>query len=163
MKKRVFYFVLIAVLLISDQVTKALIARNIAINSSIEILPNFLHLVHIRNRGAIFGFFSQSGNIWVFILLTLASLTALALVIYYFFKTSPSEKFLKISLSLILAGALGNLIDRVFRGSVIDFLDFSVEGWHWPSFNVADSCITIGALLLVFAFLFKRSSTCSPS
>lgn len=163
MKKRVFYFVLIAVLLISDQVTKALIARNIAINSSIEILPNFLHLVHIRNRGAIFGFFSQSGNIWVFILLTLASLTALGLVIYYFFKTSPSEKFLKISLSLILAGALGNLIDRVFRGSVIDFLDFSVEGWHWPSFNVADSCITIGALLLVFAFLFKRSSTCSPS
>lgn len=163
MKKRVFYFVLIAILLISDLVTKVLIARNIAINSSIEVIPNFLHLVHIRNRGAIFGFFSQSGNIWVFILLTLASLAALGLVIYYFFKTSPSEKFLKISLSLILAGALGNLIDRVFRGSVIDFLDFSVKGWHWPSFNVADSCITIGALLLVFVFLFKRSSTCSPS
>jgi signal peptidase II len=120
-------------------------------------------LVHIRNKGAIFGFFSQSGNIWVFVLLTLASLAALGLVIYYFFKTPPNEKILKISLSLILAGAVGNLIDRVFRGSVIDFLDFSVKGWHWPSFNLADSCISIGALLLVFVFLFKRSSKCSPS
>ncbi len=163
MKKRVFYFLLILAFLISDQITKALIARNIALNSGIEVVPNFFHLVHIRNKGAIFGFFSQSGNIWVFVLLTLASLAALGLVIYYFFKTPPNEKILKISLSLIIAGALGNLIDRVFRGSVIDFLDFSVKGWHWPSFNVADSCISIGALLLVFVFLFKRSSKCSPS
>jgi signal peptidase II len=163
MKKRVFYFLLIVAFFISDQITKALIARNIALNSSIEVIPNFFQLVHIRNKGAIFGFFSQSGNIWVFVLLTLASLAALGLVIYYFFKTPPNEKILKISLSLILAGALGNLTDRVFRGSVIDFLDFSVKGWHWPSFNVADSCISIGALLLVFVFLFKRSPKCSPS
>ena len=163
MKKRVFYFLLIVAFFISDQITKALIARNIALNSSIEVVPNFFHLVHIRNKGAIFGFFSQSGNILVFVLLTLASLAALGLVIYYFFKTPPNEKILKISLSMILAGALGNLIDRVFRGSVIDFLDFSVKGWHWPSFNLADSCISIGALLLVFVFLFKRSSKCSPS
>lgn len=163
MKKRVFSFILIAALLVADQVTKALIAGNIALNSSIEVIPRFLNLVHVRNKGAIFGFFSQSANTLVFILLTLASFAALGLVVFYFLKTPPREKFLTLALSLILAGALGNLIDRVMRGSVIDFLDFSVRGWHWPSFNVADSCITVGALFLVFLFLFKRSSTCTPS
>jgi signal peptidase II len=163
MKKKGLSFVLIAILLFVDQVSKALIAENIPVNSSREIVPHFFHLVHIRNKGAIFGFFSQSGNTWVFILLTLASFAALGLVIFYFFKTPPREKLLNLSLSFILAGALGNLIDRILRGSVIDFLDFSVRGWHWPSFNVADSCITVGALLLVFIFIFKRSSACSPS
>jgi signal peptidase II len=163
MKKRIFSFVLIVILLVIDQVSKALIAGNVAINSSIEVIPNFFHLVHVRNKGAIFGFFSQSATTWVFILLTLASFAALGLVVFYFFKTPPREKFLTLALSLILAGALGNLIDRIMRGSVIDFLDFSVKSWHWPSFNVADSCITVGALLLVFLFLFKRSSTCYPS
>jgi signal peptidase II len=163
MKKRVFSLILIATLVVLDQLSKALIAGNIALNSSKEVIPNFFHLVHIRNKGAIFGFFSRSADAWVFILLTLASFAALGLVVFYFFKTPPREKFLILALSLILAGALGNLIDRVMRGSVIDFLDFSVKGWHWPSFNVADSCITVGALLLVFLFIFKRSSTCSPS
>jgi signal peptidase II len=83
--------------------------------------------------------------------------------VYYFLKASPEEKWLKISLSLIIAGALGNFIDRIFKGYVIDFLDVSVRGWHWPSFNVADSCISIGAVLLIYIFLFKRSPTCSPS
>jgi signal peptidase II len=150
-------------LLIVDQVTKALIATNILLNSSKQVIPGFFQLVHIRNRGAIFGFFSQSGNRFVFLLLTLASLAALGLVVYYFFKASPEEKWLKISLSLILAGALGNFVDRVFKGYVIDFLDVSVKGWHWPSFNVADSCISIGAVLLIYIFLFKRCPTCSPS
>ncbi len=163
MKRRIFYFVLIIILLMTDQATKALIARNIFLNSSLEIIPGFFQLVHIRNKGAIFGFFSQSGNQFVYIILTLASFAALGLVIYYFFKTAADEKLLRLSLSLILAGALGNFIDRILRGYVIDFLDFSLKGWHWPSFNVADSCITIGALMLVFIFLFKRSPKCSLS
>ncbi len=68
---------------------------------------------------------------------------------------------MKISLSLILAGALGNLIDRVFRGYVIDFVDCYIKKWHWPFFNVADSCITIGALFLIYIFLFKKGTKCS--
>ena len=163
MKKRIPYFVLILFLLISDQVTKALIARNIVLNTGKEVIPGFFQLVHIRNRGAIFGFFSQSGNRFVFLFLTLASLAALSLVVYYFFSASPKERLLKLSLSLIMAGALGNFIDRIFKGYVIDFLDVSVKGWHWPSFNVADSCISIGAVLLIFIFLFKRSPICSQS
>jgi len=163
MKKRIPYFVLILFLLISDQVTKALIARNIVLNTGKEVIPGFFQLVHIRNRGAIFGFFSQSGNRFVFLFLTLASLAALSLVVYYFFSASPKERLLKLSLSLIMAGALGNFIDRIFKGYVIDFLDVSVKGWHWPSFNVADSCISVGAVLLIFIFLFKRSPICSQS
>jgi signal peptidase II len=163
MKQRIPYFGLILFLLIADQVTKALIARNIILNTSKEIIPGFFHLVHIRNRGAIFGFFSQSGNRFVFLFLTLASLAALSLVVYYFFKASPKERLFKIALSLIMAGALGNFLDRIFKGFVIDFLDVSVKGWHWPSFNVADSCISVGAALLIFIFLFKRSPLCSQS
>jgi signal peptidase II len=96
-------------------------------------------------------------------LLTLTSLAALALVVYYFFKTPPDEKLMKISLSFILGGALGNLADRIFRGYVVDFMDFYVKKWHWPSFNVADSCITIGAILLIFLFFFKRRPKCTLS
>jgi signal peptidase II len=163
MKQRIPYFFLIVLLFIADQVTKAWIARNILLNSSREVIPGFFQLVHIRNKGAIFGFFSQSGNRFVFLLLTLASLVALSLVLYYFFKASPEDKWLKLSLSLIIAGALGNFANRIFKGYVIDFLDVSVKDWHWPSFNVADSCISIGAILLIIIFLFKRSPTCSPS
>ena len=163
MKQRIPYFILIVILLIADQITKAVIARNIVLNSSKEVIPGFFHLVHIRNKGAIFGFFSQSGNRYVFLVLTLASLTALGLVVYYFFKAPHNERLLRVSLSLIMAGALGNFIDRIFKGYVIDFLDVSVKGWHWPSFNVADSCISTGAVLLIFIFLFRRSPTCSQS
>ncbi len=163
MKHRIWYFVFIIILMVADQVTKALIARNIVLNSSKEVIPGFFQLVHIRNKGAIFGFFSQSGSRYVYLLLTLASLAALGLVVYYFFKASPDERWLKFSLSLIMAGALGNFIDRISKGYVIDFLDVSVKGRHWPSFNVADSCISTGAVLLIFIFLFKRSPTCSQS
>lgn len=163
MKRQTPYFLLILLLFITDQIVKALIARYIVLNSSKEIISGFFHLVHIRNRGAIFGFFSHSGSRFVFLLLTLASLAALCLVVYYFFHASPKDRLFKVSLSLIMAGALGNFVDRIFKGYVIDFLDVSVKGWHWPSFNVADSCISIGAVLLIFIFLFKRSPICSPS
>lgn len=163
MRGRTFYFIFVSLFLIIDQLTKTFIIRNINLYNNISVIPGFFNLAHVRNKGAIFGFFSQSGSSIVYILLTMASLAAMGLVIFYFIKTPPSEKLLKISLSLILAGALGNLIDRVFRGYVIDFLDFYVKGWHWPSFNVADSCISIGAFFLIYVFFFKRSPKCTPS
>lgn len=163
MNRQRIYPVIILALLSIDQLTKALIARGIPFQSSRSVIPGFFNLTHIRNRGAIFGFFSHFESRVLFIFLTLVSLVALGLVIYYFFKTPSSQRFMKISLSVILAGALGNLIDRVFRGYVIDFLDFHIKSWHWPSFNVADACITIGALLLIFILVFKRSKQCIPS
>ncbi len=163
MKRRLFYYLFIFILLAADQVSKAVIARKIAFLSSKRVIPGFFNLIHIRNRGAIFGSFSQSGNQVVYLLLTLASLCALVLVIYFFLKTPASERFMIFSLSLILAGALGNLADRVFRGYVIDFLDFYIKEWHWPAFNLADSCISLGAVFLFFIILFKRKPKCIPS
>jgi len=161
MNRQLSYFLFILVLVIADHLTKAIVSQKIALLTNIRVVPGFFNLTHIRNRGAIFGFFSRSGSQLIYIVLTLASLAALGLVIYYFFKTPTSERFMKISLSLILAGALGNLIDRIFRGYVVDFLDFYVKNWHWPSFNIADASITTGGFLLIFIFLFKRRPKCS--
>jgi len=163
MNRKLIYPVIILALLCIDQLTKALVARSIPFQSSKSIIPGFFNLTHIRNRGAIFGFFSHSESRILFVFLTLVSLVALGLVIYYFFKTPSSQRFMKLSLSVILAGALGNLIDRIIRGYVIDFLDFHIKNWHWPSFNVADACISAGAFLLIFILVFKRGKECIPS
>jgi signal peptidase II len=157
MKSKSPYLALVFILVVLDQLAKILVAKNVPLLTQINIIPGFFNLTHIQNRGAIFGFFSQSGSQLVHVLLMLASLVALSLVLFYFFKTPTKESFMMISLSLILAGAIGNLIGRVFRGHVIDFMDFYVNQWHWPSFNIADSCITIGAFILIFIFFFKRT------
>lgn len=154
--KRVYYFLFIVGMLAVDQISKYFIVRYLPPFSRIRVIPGFFDLTHIHNRGAIFGFLSQSGSQTVYYLLLLASLLALFLVVYYFFKASPDERFLELSLSLILAGALGNLLDRIGRGFVIDFLDFYLGHLHWPSFNVADACVSLGALFLIFILFFKR-------
>jgi signal peptidase II len=162
MKKNLPYLVLVFVLVLVDQVSKWLVAGHIPLYSSRTIIPEFFNLTHIHNKGAIFGFFSQSGRRGIFLALAAASFVALALVIIYFFKTSASERGLKLALSLIMAGALGNQVDRVGRGYVIDFIDFHIKNRHWPFFNVADSCITVGAVFLLI-LLLVRKPTCSPS
>jgi signal peptidase II len=163
MKDNALYFMIIFVFLFVDQLSKTIVSTSFNLYESRMVIPGFFNLTYIRNRGAIFGFFSTNQSFLIYALLTLASMAALGLVVYYFYKTSSSERFLKISLSLILAGALGNLTDRLFRGSVIDFLDFYVKDWHWPFFNVADSCISVGAILLLYIFFFKKGEKCFPS
>ncbi|OGD25573.1 MAG: signal peptidase II [Candidatus Aminicenantes bacterium RBG_19FT_COMBO_65_30] len=145
-----------------DQVTKAIVARTVTLYESVPVIPGFFNITRIHNRGAIFGTFSQTNNKLVFALLTAASIAVLALVVAYFFKTPASDKLMKVSLTLIMAGALGNQFDRLVRGHVIDFLDFYVGRAHWPFFNAADSCITIGACLML-VILFRRKPECSPS
>lgn len=163
MRHRSIYFVLIAVLLAVDQITKTVISQSLTPYDARTVIPDFFDLVHLRNSGAIFGIFSNANSSFLFVLLTLFSLAALGAVIYYFIKTPASDRLMNVSLSLILAGALGNQIDRIMRGYVIDFLDFQFWGWHWPSFNVADSCISTGAVILIFIFFFKRGPECTPS
>ncbi|MGB7297404.1 MAG: signal peptidase II [Candidatus Aminicenantales bacterium] len=162
MRRNSPFLVVVFALVLLDQISKWLVARYLPLYASRTVIPGFFNLTHIHNKGAIFGFFSQSGNRAVFLILTAASFLALALVIYYFFKTPAADRGLKLALSLIMAGALGNQIDRVGRGYVIDFLDFHIKNRHWPFFNVADSCITIGALLLLILLLMRKPK-CSPS
>lgn len=162
MKKNGPYFLLAAILVVLDQVTKNIVARRVPLYDSVTVIPGFFNITRIHNKGAIFGTFQQTGNTLVFALLTAASLAALAFVVYYFFRTPASDKVMKVSLSLIMAGAFGNQFDRLVRGHVIDFLDFYIGQAHWPFFNVADSCITIGACLMLVV-LFRRKPACSPS
>ena len=162
MRKNLPYLAFIFFFLVLDQATKRLIVGGIPLYGSRTVIPGFLNLTHIRNKGAIFGFFSHTGSRFVSLALMAAALIALALVLYYFIKTPASERGMKLALSLILAGALGNQVDRVARGYVTDFIDVYIGRRHWPFFNVADSCITIGAVLL-FIMILSRKPACSPS
>jgi signal peptidase II len=162
MKKNAPYVLIMIALVALDQATKQLIARTVDLYESVTVIPGFFNLTRIHNKGAIFGTFSQSNNQLVFSLLTAASFAALALVVTFFLKTPPGDKRMKVALTLIAAGALGNQFDRLIRGHVIDFLDFYIGKAHWPFFNAADSCITIGACLMLI-ILFRRKPECSPS
>jgi signal peptidase II len=162
MRKNLPYLLLALVLVAVDQVTKAIVAGRVALYQSIPVIPGFFNITRIHNKGAIFGTFSQTGDSTVFVLLTAASLAALAFVVAYFFKTPSSDRLMKVALTLIMAGALGNQFDRLVRGHVIDFLDFYIGRSHWPFFNAADSCISIGACLMLLV-LFRRKPACTPS
>lgn len=149
-------------LVVLDQATKHLVARTVDLYESVTVIPGFFNITRIHNRGAIFGTFSRTNSDVVFALLTAASIAALAMVVWYFFKTPATDRLMKVSLTLIMAGALGNQFDRLVRGHVIDFLDFHIGTAHWPFFNAADSCISIGACLMLVT-LFRRKPACTPS
>ena len=157
MKKKIPYFVLLAACIILDQVTKALVQARMMYLSSVTVIPGFANFTYIKNRGAIFGFFDGGHSSHLkFLLITVGSLVALGCVAYYFVITPAAEKLTLTGLTLIMSGALGNLADRFLKGSVTDFIDLHVGSWHWPFFNAADSCITIGALLLLATLFLRR-------
>lgn len=158
------YHFLVIVLVGLDQLTKLLVVKTMFLFQRVEVIPGFFNLTRIHNRGVIFGAFSNLDQPAGRIILAVASLLALAVVFIFYLKTPVTEKMIKLSFSLILAGALGNLLDRLSRGYVVDFLDFHIGRHHWPYFNLADSFITIGGLLLiVFLFIPQRRKQCSPS
>lgn len=135
-----------AVLVIADQWTKLAISSNLRYGESVAI-TSFFNLVLVYNKGAAFSFLSDAGG-WqrvFFIGLTSAAI----IVLMWLIAKHESEKLFRWGLTLILGGAIGNLIDRVAYGHVIDFLDFHYAGWHFWAFNVADSAITVGAALLI--------------
>ncbi len=152
-KKGVFYYLFIFFWLALDQLTKYLVAKNINLYEVKTVIPGFFNLTHVHNRGAIFGFLGNSEKPLALIFLNLGALVAFSVVVYYFLKTPPELSWMKTSFALIISGAMGNLADRIFRGYVIDFLDFYVKRFHWPFFNVADSCITVGTVILLFILL----------
>ncbi len=148
MKRRDLFFLILALSVLLDQITKYLASNHIEPSSPVDLLP-FLRLVNVKNVGAAFGLFTSMGNTF-FIIITLM---AIALIVFLIIK----EKDGFFGLTLILSGAVGNLIDRAFLGHVRDFIDFHAGGYHWPAFNVADSALTIGiAFLLLGSILHKK-------
>jgi len=147
------WFALAAAVVVADQLTKAVVLGRFAQGERLEV-TGFFNLVLVCNPGAAFSLLSEAGG-WQTPLLIAFALGAIA-VVGTMIVRRPGEKILCAALALILAGALGNVVDRVRFGCVADFLDFHARGWHWPAFNVADSAITIGALLLIFEGFFRR-------
>ncbi len=136
-----------------DQLSKAAITRILTVGGNVEIAP-FFNLVLVRNRGAAFSLFSSASGWQRGFFIAIAVIASVWVV--YLLRRHPRESLFCLALSLILGGAVGNVIDRVLFGAVIDFLDFHVAGYHWPAFNVADSAITCGAALLVWDSLRPR-------
>jgi signal peptidase II len=140
---------LVAGVVAFDQFTKLLVRREIPLYESVVVMPGFLNLVHVRNTGAAFGFLNAVDFPYKAAVVALVSAAALVAIAIYAARLSSHERLARVGLALILGGALGNLIDRMTVGSVVDFIDVVFGNWHFWAFNVADSAITIGVVAML--------------
>lgn len=147
---------LTGVVILVDQVTKLYIMRTMRLHESIIVIPNLFNLTYIRNPGAAFGLLANSSNAFRMVFFGLTSIFALGLLGTILVRMPGKDWVGRLSVASILGGAVGNLIDRLRYGEVVDFLDVYVEQYHWPAFNVADSAITIGVILLISHFAFEK-------
>jgi signal peptidase II len=151
------YVSLILSLVIIDQITKIYIKNTFDLYQTKVIIPGFFNLTFVLNPGAAFGFLAKLDDSYRQIFFLATASIAIILLIYLMIKENE-HKLRLFSYSLILSGAIGNLIDRIYLGSVIDFLDFYIKNYHWPAFNVADSCITVGVFFLFLDVFFKKGA-----
>ena len=147
---RPWHFLLIAAaVFLLDALTKRWVKATIPLNGSIEVIPGLFRLTHLENTGAAFSMFADSPGPWPNRLLVLFGLTAMVVIGIFLWRRGRGMNRTNLSLALFLGGTLGNLFDRVTRGQVTDFLDVFIGHHHWPPFNVADSAVVLGALLLL--------------
>ncbi len=134
-----------------DQYTKILTVNSFALYESLEIVPGFFSLTYLTNKGAAFGFLAGVDSAWRHYFFLILASVALVLLMVAWFRLRKEHRFYGPALALIAGGAIGNVIDRVRLGAVVDFLDFYVAGHHWPAFNVADSAILVGVVLFLLS------------
>jgi signal peptidase II len=141
---------------IFDQISKAVVLKNLPIHDSIPLISGFFSITHIQNPGGAFGFMANQSSSLRSVIFIFISLLAIGLVYYFYRNTPKTHPWLASGFALIFGGAIGNLIDRIRFGKVIDFLDIYIGSYHWPAFNVADSAISIGVAIFLFHLLFKK-------
>ena len=154
-KKYLILLATVAVTVLLDVITKAYIDSNMSLHESVVVIGGLLNITYVRNPGAAFSFLASASPGFRSVFFLSVTILSIVLVLYYIAKSKTEEPLMIFALSLILSGALGNFIDRVRIGEVIDFIDVHLGAYHWPAFNVADSAITVGACIMLFA-LFKR-------
>ena len=142
--------------IIADQITKFIILRDVGLHTTIPVIPGFFQITHVQNPGGAFGFLANQSALVRGILFLAVSTVAVGLVVWFYHKTPSTHRWLAAGFALIFGGAIGNLIDRVRLGRVVDFLDFFIGRWHWPAFNVADSAITVGITVFVIHVIAGR-------
>ena len=150
------YYLLSSLVFLSDQFTKIQAIKYISGEQFIKI-NSYLYLVHFKNEGAAFSFLSDAGG-WQRYFLSIVAAIASVFIIFMI-KKNKEDIFLSLGLSLILGGAIGNLSDRLSLGHVTDFLYFHYNDYYWPAFNIADTAITIGAVIIIYDSIFKRNKT----
>jgi len=155
MRKNILFITVAAVVVIFDQITKLILIARLPVGQRLPIIDGLFDLVHVRNTGVAFGIFSRSAFAYRAIFFLAASLIAMTIIVLFLRKLRQDQTGWIVGLGLVFGGAIGNLIDRVRLGEVIDFADFYVGNFHWPAFNVADSAVTIGALYLMIRIIRK--------
>ncbi len=142
----------------SDMATKLWVVASLGFADRIPVIEGFFYLTHVRNPGAAFGLFITAPATLRITLFVGITLVAIAMILSFYRRLAPGDRLSALSLGLILGGASGNLVDRIFRGEVVDFLNFRLwGGYQWPDFNLADSFIVVGVALLVIELLASEA------
>ena len=157
------YWWLSGVAVVVDQAAKALVRARLPLYDSKTVIPGFVDLIHVHNEGVAFGLLNDADVPFKGWLTTALAALALIGIGFYARHVRPEERLARIGLSLILGGAIGNLADRLRQNYVIDFMDVYFRGWHFWAFNVADACITVGAILVFIDLLFVTRHHASHS
>ena len=139
-----------------DQWTKVLATRNLSNFRPVVLIENFFQLILVKNKGAAFGLMSGMEDPARSIIFGVISIFAFIVFIYVYRTCTPGGWMVPVAVGLIMGGAIGNIIDRVRLGYVVDYLDFFIGGYHWPTFNLADSCITVGVSLLLLQMFLEE-------
>lgn len=142
---------------ILDQTSKLAVIIKLDPHQSVQVIPGFFDIVFVKNRGMAFGMFSQINSTFFHYLLLSVIIVAIAAILFFLFTLKKNQAWMGLGLSLILGGALGNLVDRIRLGYVIDFLDFALKDYHWPAFNMADSIVTAGTFCVLIGILKRES------
>lgn len=158
--KYAWFSAIIAAIIFFDQLTKQLVVRSFKLHESVRIIPGFFDLTYVRNPGAAFGFLAGAHGMWRSVFFVTVSIVALAVIAALVRQTR--DRLPLIAFALIGGGAVGNLIDRVRFGEVVDFIDWFYRTYHWPTFNIADSAISIGVGLLAIDMLFRKDAGALP-
>jgi signal peptidase II len=155
-KRNILFGAATLLVILLDQATKAWITSTMRLYDSFVVIAGFFNITYVRNPGAAFGFLAGASPLFRYIFFLAVTLAAILLILHYLRVSRIEAPSLVSALALILAGAVGNLIDRVRFGEVVDFLDVYIGAHHWPAFNVADSAITVGAAILIVVLLQNR-------
>ena len=155
-KKKILFLAITVLVILLDQATKAWILATLRLHEGFPLIDGFFSIVHVRNPGAAFGLLAAAPPLFRSIFFLAVTVAAIVLILHYLRVSRIEEPSLVSALALILAGAVGNLVDRIRFGEVVDFLDVYIGSHHWPAFNVADSAITVGAAVLMAALLRRR-------
>lgn len=148
-----FLLILIGGVVLLDQLTKLLIVLAFPLHEGKEIIPGFFSLLHVHNTGAAFSLLAGESSLWRQLFFSLVTVFVLVIIVLAYRKVKQEDRWTRTAYGLICGGALGNLIDRLRLGEVIDFLLFYIGRYQWPAFNIADSAITIGAVMLLVSLI----------